>query len=762
MRDTLRLRSVRATLIVAGLTALALCLSPVVGSPGVESALVFGVLLPPFCGAVGVRVVDAGRGLPVGVLVGRAMGVALAAWLLTLAIFALNMLRVPVCAPGEGIAFLALGSGFSMLLAATVGVLVGAFVPRVRIATTLAVLVPIAFDMVEVWGFYGTPAIYAYAHFGGFFPGTLYDPEVTIGTVYLSYRVLTVVWWGAIVSGLATTWDPETRRASVARTRERAHLAVLAVALVVLGIAGEWEGWRLGHFSTRETIAEALGGRLEGERCVVIYPRETVRSEARRLADDCDFRVRRVEEVLGVQQPVPVTAFFFRSTEEKRLLMGASNTYVAKPWRNEVYLQVGDWPHPVLFHEIVHVVAGNIGTGPFRVSGPAGGILASPGLIEGVAVAVAWDEREGLTPHQWARAMLDLELMPPLESVEGLQFLLHSAGMAYTVSGSFVRWLLETEGSRAVRRLYLGGEFAAGLDGRPLAEAERDWHAFLREEVELPEEALAMARVRFERPGIFGSICPHAIANLRSELGADLAAGDDAEAVTRCRAILAMDPGQASTRATLVGALARLGRDDAAGEELAALIGPPTAGAPLLQHARLEQADALWRRGRSDEARPIFEALLEEPMGEDAARQIEVRLLAVEAGGAQESALRELLAPPRDETNDAATAMAAIDRLRAARDDGLGAYLAARQMLFRRRFELARPLIAEARARGLPTERARREARKMEAQIRFGAGELGISARLWRTILADPSSTEGDRVTARDWLARIRFFRSRQ
>jgi hypothetical protein len=103
--------------------------------------------------------------------------------------------------------------------------------------------------------------------------------------------------------------------------------------------------------------------------------------------------------ILGVTQRARVTAFFFRDTSEKRRLMGASNTYIAKPWRNEVYLQLGGWPHPVLFHEIVHVVAGNVGRGPFRVSGGIGGLLPSPGIVEGVAGArhgliVAWPGAE--------------------------------------------------------------------------------------------------------------------------------------------------------------------------------------------------------------------------------------------------------------------------------------------------------------------------------------------------------------------------------
>jgi len=149
-----------------------------------------------------------------------------------------------------------------------------------------------------------------------------------------------------------------------------------------------------------------------------------------------------------------------------------------------------------------------------------------------------------------------------------------------------------------------------------------------------------------------------------------------------------------------------------------------------------------------------------EPMAEDAARQIEVRILAIEAGGASEEALRGLLVPRRDANHDAAVSMHHVGRLERVRDDGLAPYLEARQLLFRQRFALALGRVVEARALGLPTERTRTEARRMEAIARFGSGDLAGSARIWRRVLRDETSAEGQRVEARDWLARVRYARS--
>lgn len=777
MLATLKQWSTIVAAVAAAITAGLLCLSPLLGAPGIESALVLGLVLPPFCGALGARVVDRLRQPPkheaAADFLGAAPGsvtisasVALAdvvfgaifVFAISASILALDMLRVPICDPIEGTAFLFMGPGAGCVLAALAGALVSLFVPLRKTATAIAVLIPIAAAGVELGLFYATPAIYSYGHFFGYFPGTLYDPDIEITEVYATHRVVTLLWMLALSALFACFWDPRTQRASIGVALERWRLLLGGLAAVGLAIAACVFGTDLGHRSTAASIAEELGGRLRSERCLVIFPREMPRRDALRLGEDCDFRVASAERMLGVRQRARITAFFFRDADEKRLLMGASNTYIAKPWRDEVYLQVGGWPHDVLFHEIVHVVVGNVGTGPFRISGTMFGLLPSPAIIEGVAVHAAWEPREGLTPHQWARAMLEEDLAPPLSSVEGLGFLLQPASRAYTVSGSFVRWIHDTEGKDAVRRLYLTGDFEEAL-GRPLARAERDWQRYLRREVELPPEARALAQLRFTQPGIFGQVCPHRIAKLEEEMGEDLAAGDDRSAIRQCRAILALDRGQAETRARYAGALARLGRDRNAERELRTLIGPPAAAPPTIAAARRELADARWMRGDTEQALAMYRDLMDDPMSEEEKRQIEVRVLALEMGGEGERALRGLLVPPRDRTEDPSISMAHIAALDRVREDGLAAYLEARQLMMRQRYELATPRIRLARERGLPTPRVIREARRLEAISSFGSGDVESSQRIWREIARDEASSDADRAEASDWLARARSVR---
>lgn len=755
-RAALELTSTRLALLVAGLTGLILCWIPLLGVHGVESALALGIVLPPFVAAASTRLVIARRRAGVatsaGQLFGRGLLSALVVFAVPVLILALNAMRVRQCAPLEGLAFIALGPGLAVAVTSVAGTALGAWIPSPRLATFLAVLCPLVAIALGVHLFYASPAIFVFSHFVGWFPGTLYDEGVTIPGTYLAFRATTVALAGGLIALTAAALDPGTLRARAARWRGAPALAVtggllLAAVAIAEGFGADW-----GHHTTSEVIADRLGATRMGERCTVHAPRELPRDDLERLVRDCDFRVMQMERTLGVRQRRPVVAFFFRSAEEKRAFMGASQTFIAKPWRDEVYLQLAGWPHPVLAHEIAHVVAGNTARGPFRVGGQLGGWLPDPALIEGLAVAMAWDERDGLTPHQWARAMMDLELMPRLDEVLGLSFLGHPPRNAYTVAGSLVRYVLVEHGTAAVRRAYQTGDIAQAV-GLPLDELERRWRAFLAT-VPLPDEALALARVAFERRSIFSAVCPHRLAQLRQELGADLLARDDPQATQTCREILSIDSHDAVTRALYVGALGRRGEVDQAADELALLAEAP---APVRVTARLALADASWQRGDRRAAMNTYRQLLEEPQSDDAARQIEVRVLGLEAGGREAEVLFDMLLG--EGTRGSATPPVVVELARdleALRADGLGSYLVGRQMFQAGRFDLALDQLRRARRGGLPTRRLAQEARRLTAAAAFAEGSLAESASLFREILRDAEARDGQRVEALDWLARIR------
>lgn len=745
-------RAQQVAFVVATVVGLLLLASPLTSVLGVEHALVLGVILPPFVATAAARRTLALRAAQPEAaraeLVWAVLRDAAAVLAPPLALALLAALWVRWCAPLEGVGFFVLGPALGVALAALTGLALALHL-RPRAASILAPLVTVLVAAIAVSRFITTPAIFAYSHFAGYFPGTLYDPDVAITETYVTFRLVTLLWLLALGSFIAAAPVGASGRDG---GRRRHVLLLLGAALACVGLAAEAYGPELGHRSTSASITGELGAELSDDRCTIVFPRELPRERAERLLRDCTFRIRRSEEVLGLTHPGRITAFFFRSEEEKRRLMGASSTYVAKPWRDEVYLQLGSWPHPVLHHEIVHVVVGATGVGPFRVSGALGGLLPAPGIIEGVAVAIAWDESEGLTPHEWAAALTHIGHAPSIASTTGLSFLLQPASRAYTANGSFVRWILDTRGSAAVRRIYREGDYERALE-TPIEELEAEWHAYL-ETLPLPPEAEGLARLRFERASIWSQVCPRTVALLENDLGAAIASGDDARALAECDAILAIDPGHASVHGYRVGALARLGRLDEARSDLSSLVG--RLPSPIVTYARGTIAEAAWQRGETAASLAAYRENLESPLTSDARRQLEVQIMAIEHGGPESDALRELFAPRSDTTHDAATTLSAIARVREARSDGLADYLEARQLIARERFDLAYPLLVRGARLGLPTERTRREHERLTGIAALETGRVEEARAIFQALRA-AARTDGERVEADDWLARLRL-----
>src|SRR5690606_17911523 len=126
-------------------------------------------------------------------------------------------------------------------------------------------------------------------------------------------------------------------------------------------------------------------------------------------------RIAELEAFFGTEARRP-TVFLYRDREQKRRLVGAAGSQFAKPWLGQLHVDDRGFPHPVLKHELAHLVAGSIGRAPFGVTAVLGGIFPVQGLVEGAAVAADWPAGE-LTVHEEARAMRALGVAPSLERI---------------------------------------------------------------------------------------------------------------------------------------------------------------------------------------------------------------------------------------------------------------------------------------------------------------------------------------------------------
>ena len=621
--------------LVAGLVLGALGFLPQLGGPGYDAALVSGLVLPGVAATVAALEVLAERPRA-SVAVARGAGIGVALGALGFLLMLLHGLRVGFCDPSEGIWIYVLGPGFGAALGGVWGALAGLGVTRfgagrkpwtrVALAVALALAGPLAGIVVSLVRFVTSPMVFAFDPFFGVFSGPLYDTVVSVVDRLETYRVGTLATLTAVTLG-ALIADHARERGFVAALAERPGVALLAL---VAGIASLWhtaEGPSFGHWSTAASIEEALGGHQRGHRCDVIYPRALAARDAELFTRDCDARVPQIEAFYGAHGPEHIRVFLFSNENEKGWLMGASHTYIAKPWREEVYVQEASYPHPVLSHELAHVIAGSFARGPFRVAGPLGGFWPDPGRIEGFAVAAAPDETDELTVTEWAASMQKLGLLPPLRSVFELEFLGISASRAYTVAGAFVVFLRERYGSEAVRRWYGGAALGDVFGGKDLAALEVDFHDVLAQ-VRVPEQALLTAKARFEQPAFFARRCPRIVDRALGDGNQRLGTGDTKGAEEGFRRALALDPNNIDARFGLAGCARRRGDTGAALERYVTLGRDKTLGKPQAAHALETSGDIELASGHDNEAYRLYTQALALVFDEDRRRTLEVKRLA--------------------------------------------------------------------------------------------------------------------------------------
>lgn len=531
----------------AGVALLLVGFLPLFAGPSYEFALACGVILPLFGAGFNAAGAALRGATPASAFFdGLRSGLVLCG--LALAVALLHGARAGFCEPWGELSYFALGPLPGALLGSVWGALCGAFVCglsgggrrwRAAVAVLLASSAPLLGIALSLLRYYTSPIIFAFDPFFGYFSGTLYDTVIDGTERLLTYRAGTLGWM-LVLFGVATVVTRSAEGGLEVRWRDRQRAVAAGLVGAALGLGVWLAGPELGHFQTAGSIRERLGHVAISERCEVVYASGIPQREAHALARECDGHIEQQERYFDVEGPLGVTVYLFASASQKARLMGARDVYIAKPWRGEIYIQTQGYPHPVLGHELAHVVAGSFARGPFLVAGPLGGWVPDPGRIEGVAVAASPRHGDDLTLLEWAASMRKLENLPPLERLFRLGFLGENSSKAYTVAGAFIHWLRENHGIASVKAWY-GGATLEEATQHGLADLEQAFVADL-EQVKVSSEAMAVARARFERPAIFGRRCPHQVDQLVREAGRALNGFDPERARLVYEQVLGMDP----------------------------------------------------------------------------------------------------------------------------------------------------------------------------------------------------------------------------
>jgi hypothetical protein len=645
------------------------------------------------------------------------------------------------------------------VMAAVVGLLVWIARPHRSTLVALAPLLVIAAG--SLYRFYAAPPVFTYNAIIGYFPGNLYDENVQLGMPLLWSRLEQLAWVLAIVAMVAARLDvPRFRVAREARPAgRRVAPLVVAIACVAGGVGLHVFAGELGYRISPTEIQVALGGRMETEHFVIHYARTPeVERDIALVAADHEFRYAQIVDAIGAAPPGKLRSYVFASREQKGRWIGAKDVEMAKPWRREIYLEHRAFPHGSLRHEIAHAVASAFGDPIFgvaarRVAGVP--LMISPGLIEGLAVALDWPAGyERLTPHESVRAMQAMGLTPTIRELLSLRFLAVSSARSYTTAGSFLRFLLDRSGAEKLRELYgSGGDFER-IYGTSISALEAEWRVMISS-ISLPVEAIEGTRERFRAGSVFARPCPHANAARRERAIKAYARGDRPRAIQLLRDVCRDAPEEPRYRLELGDFL--VGGAAAEYAEAVALWTAIAESDKVTSSLRADAFDRLARRAaatgdltRTTELIARARAL---PVDPQARRQLEAQWFALQHEGNAGAALRGYFFAPSGTWDGPSWALLAT---LAEPELGLGHYLLGLQKGIAGAWEEAAEALETSLTKGLPSTSFTKNAARRLLVVAYRAND---EARVERAIatLRGPDMNQSDRLLADDWQQRLAF-----
>jgi len=330
--------------------------------------------------------------------------------------------------------------------------------------------------------------------------------------------------------------------------------------------------------------------------------------------------------------------------------------------------------------------------------------------------------------------MKDLNLLPSVQRLFAFGFYGENSTVAYTASGAFVGYIKERYGATALRAWY-GGASLPEVTGTSWRDLEQAFQQDLMH-VELPDAAMAQARARFDRPGLFSRRCPHVVDGCRKRAEELRSRGDDEGTMETLDQWLALDPGDAAGRVAAARTLVRLGRPQEGKAKLEAIANDERFPRSVRDGALEELGDMALEEGDTERAIGHYREVMSRSLDENVLRTLDVKLEAARNPRARRPIV-ELLIGHGGRGPDKARAAEALGAWAAAApNDGLPEYLLARSAVNAGQFDDAANRLDRALAAGLPITRVAAEAMRLRIVAACALGDAGGIEKMTRDYLA--------------------------
>jgi hypothetical protein len=341
--------------------------------------------------------------------------------------------------------------------------------------------------------FYYNPQIYFYNPIFGFYPGVVFDEDLTVDKLLIAYRLFNIVYFAFMIFIAKRSFNKKT-------LYKLSMVGLLILTAVVFSILKP-----IFNFATDSARLNKILNRTVGTEHFNIHFSDTIEKKSRMIFSALlhEYYLDQINIQLNEKYPYRIDSYIFDDGKMKRELFGAGNADVAKPWMNQIYLNYSGYAN-VLKHEIVHDAASVFGTTPLKVSQNF-----NPAMIEGIAMAIE-NSFDGYPVHYMAKLAYQAGYRIAIDKLYNkMNFLFQVPAISYIYSGSFIRYLIDQYGIEKVKKVYSDMDFSKYF-GKDINELNNDYELFLKNyRIDFNKNK---AQLYFGGSTIFKKYCPRTAA----------------------------------------------------------------------------------------------------------------------------------------------------------------------------------------------------------------------------------------------------------
>ncbi|HSG30945.1 MAG TPA: hypothetical protein VLB82_05305 [Thermodesulfobacteriota bacterium] len=636
------------------------------------------------------------------------------------------------CYLREGLAFFLLITTITVFFASTLGLLIGYFFPKRGFF--LGSLCVFAIIIYSLYVLYSQPPVFSYNHIFGLFPGPIYDQIILIDEKILTFRAVTICWGIFFLLVLKLIHDYRFRYIGIGTVALFIFISLIITAYKI------YEN-NLGIKHTRHYIQNTIfKDYFETEHFIIYFPLGTeVSQNIELIALDHEWQYAQLTEYLNVSPEKKIVSYIYADEKTRKKIIGAGQTTIANPIHSEIHLVYGFYPHPVLKHELVHILSSEFASGILKIS-------PKVGLIEGLAVAADWDNSDGFDPDQWSAAMLKSDNNIDIQNILGYGFWAAASSKSYTLMGSFVRFLISEYGIEDFKTVYNTGDFS--VYETDLSALINQWKDHLGT-VEIAKSARALSKHKYSKPGIFDDSCPRKSSHLADVGISEFEKGNYYEAVQSFKKALNYNP--RSNR--ILESLAYSYYYDKDFHNLSKIAERKTRVSQVSRDIILNLIGTYhWTRGDSDKGREIFSSLYNNPLPVDIQNELSIKLDSLTKNDDSQQGLKQYYMTKKELRR-----ISALDRLTKQYPDYAVPYYLLGKLFFNKwEFDIARDYLLHSERLGLPTDKLKLENSRLLGISLYAGGQYDKARMTFEGIYENRKSGRYGSVAA-DFIKRSKW-----